>query len=178
MSGGELYVLALQIGLGYLLPGAALLRAIYMGLRGRLPEGLRDIAIAAFIAGLGSIMDGDAEDLGQALFEVVGNAVFVGGVLTFTLVYLLKLPNLGPWVDGIIGGSLGFIVWIVSVYIFNNPWPTWSGPLTAVAGAMIFIGLRSLIRRMADLLRLARRLILVGGVLGVIGVGLWLLTAG
>ena len=37
----------LQVGGQYFLPIAALLRALYSGMRGRMPEGTRQIALAA-----------------------------------------------------------------------------------------------------------------------------------
>jgi hypothetical protein len=104
--------------------------------------------------------------------ECALNGLFWGIDFHFvTVIYLLKLPNLGPWVDGIIGGAVGFISWIVWVYIFGNDWPTWSAPLTASSGALIFILLRSFIRRSAALFRWAGcliKLVLVFAALGLI----------
>jgi hypothetical protein len=177
MTAGDLYIFALQAGMQYLIPAAVLLRALYFGVRGKLPEGLRDIAIAAVIAGLGALMDGDASDLGEALVEVIVNTLFVGALLTFILIYLLKLPNMGPWVDGLLGGLIGFVAWIAWVYILANPWPVWTGPLTAVAGAVIFIALRALIRQIPRLRRVARRLVIAGVVIVAIGGVIWLVTA-
>lgn len=176
MSGEELYVLALQAGLQFFIPAAILLRALYFGARGRLPEGVRDIAIAAVIAGAGAIMDGDAGDLGEALIEVMFNALFVFSILFFILIYLLKLPNLGPWVDGFIGGLLAFAGWIGWVYLLNNEWAAWTAPVVAVGGALGFILLRSLIRRLASLRRLAFRMVGLGIIIALIGGGIWFLT--
>jgi len=174
MTGEELYVFALQAGFQYLIPAAILLRALYFGARGKLPEGIRDLALGAFVAGLGALMDGDAEDVGEALIEVIGNALFVGALFFFILIYLLKLPNLGPWVDGIIGGIVGFISWIIWVYVFGNAWPVWTGPLAASGGALSFILLRSFIRRAAVLKRWAGCLVQIGLVAGIGGFLLWL----
>lgn len=174
MSGEDLYIFVLQAGIQYLIPAAILLRALYFGARGKLPEGLRDILIAAVVAGMGALIDGEASSIGDALVEVVFNALFMYALLFFILIYLLKLPNLGPWVDGVIGGGLGFIAWLAWVYVLGNDWPTWSAPLTAMGGAAAFIGLRSLIRRIAALGRFAGRAARVGIAVAVVGGLIWL----
>ncbi|MFW5691360.1 MAG: hypothetical protein ACOCXZ_02555 [Chloroflexota bacterium] len=175
MTWGELYVLALQLGMQYLIPAAVLLRALYFSLRGRMPEGVRDIFIAGLIAGVGALMDGDASDMGEALLEVAGNAVFISGLLIFIVVYLLRLPYLGHWVDGIVGGFIGLVAWLAWVYLLGNDWPLYTGPAVAVAGSAAFIGLRSLLRRLGALMQLARRLVIIGLILAAVGGVIWLL---
>lgn len=172
----DLYVLALQIGMQYLIPAAGLLRALYSGLRGRLPEGVRDIVGAGLVAGLGALADGDAESFGEAVLTVLSNTVFIVGLLSFTLVYLIRIPNWGRWVDGILGAVIGLIAWACWVYLLGNDWPVWTAPLVVIAGALSYIGLRMLLRQVAALARLAMRLIVAALVFAALGAFVWLLV--
>lgn len=173
MSGEELYVLALQLGMQYLIPAAGLLRALYSGMRGRLPEGMRDIGGAAFVAGLGALADGNANDIGDAVLQVFTNTVFIAGLLSFTLVYLLRLPNWGKWFDGFVGAVVGLVAWGSWVYLFNNDWSIWTAPLAVIGGALAYIVLRSLLRQVKKLAILATRIFIAALVFAVIGGLIW-----
>ncbi len=173
MTGEDLYVLALQLGMQYLIPAAGLLRALYQGMRGRLPEGVRDIAGAGFVAGLGAVTDGSADDLGNALLQIFSNAVFITGLLSFTVVYLLRLPNWGRWFDAFLGAIVGITAWAVWVYLFNNPWPVWTAPLVFIAGGVAYVVLRMLLRQVAKLMIFARNLVIAAVALGVLGGVIW-----
>lgn len=174
MSGEELYVLALQLGMQYLIPAAGLLRALYAGVRGRLPEGVRDIGAAAFVAGFGALADGNADNIGEAILQVVTNAVFIAGLLSFTLVYLLRLPNWGKWFDAFIGGVVGLIAWGIWVYLFNNDWSVWTAPLAIIGGGLAYVVLRSLLRQVRKLALFATRIFITAIVFAVIGGVIWL----
>lgn len=178
MTGGELYVIALQLGMQYFIPAAVLLRALYFSMRRKLPQGVREVLVAAGIAAAGALLDGDAETIPAALIEATTNFVFIAGLLTFILIYLLSLPNLGPWVDGFIGGVVGFLAWIVWVYVLGHPWAAWSGPVTAAGGAAVFMMLRGLLGTLGRLMRLAGRLIVVGAVLAAVGGVIWFIQNG
>lgn len=174
MSGEELYVLALQLGMQYLIPAAGLLRALYSGIRGRLPEGMRDIGGAAFVAGLGALADGNAETAGEAVLQVFTNTVFIAGLLSFTLVYLLRLPNWGKLFDAVVGGVVGLIAWAIWVYLFENGWSVWTAPLAIIAGGLAYIVLRSLLRQVRKLAIFATRIFITAVVFAVIGGVIWL----
>jgi hypothetical protein len=173
MSGEELYVLALQLGMQYLIPAAGLLRALASGVRGRLPEGVRDIGGAAFVAGLGALADGNADSVGEAVLQVFTNTVFIAGLLSFTLVYLLRLPNWGKWFDALLGGIVGLIAWGAWVYLFNNDWSIWTAPLAIIAGGLAYVVLRSLLRQVRKLALFATRIFITAVVLAVVGGLIW-----
>lgn len=174
MAWEEIYVLALQLGMQYLIPAAGLLRALYSGMRGRLPEGMRDIAAAAFVAGMGALADGEADHVGEAVLQVFTNTVFIAGVLSFTVVYLLRLPNWGKWFDAFVGAVVGGIAWTAWVYLFNNDWSIWTAPLALIGGGLAYIVLRSLLRQIKKLALFATRLFITAIVLAGFGGLVWL----
>ena len=101
----------LQLGSQYMLPAAALLRALYSGIRGKIPEGLGEIFLASLFAGLTAVLDSQQLDFRAIVLEILGNTVFMAGLLTFIMIYLLRQPDRGQWVDGIVGGVIGLIAW-------------------------------------------------------------------
>lgn len=163
-----------QLGGQYALPAAALLRALYSGARGKFPEGLAQIFAASVFAGLTALTGNQQLDLRTIIGEILGNTVFMAGLLSFIMVYLLRQPNRGFWVDGIVGGIIGFIVWFVWVYILQNEWPWWIIPIAIAAGAAGFIVLRVLMRTLSKLVKIATYLIVIGLVL-VVGAGAFML---
>jgi len=163
-----------QLGGQYALPIAALLRALYSGSKGKFPEGIAQIIAASFFAGLTAIVGNEQLDIRTVIGEILGNTVFLAGLLAFIMVYLLRQPNRGFWVDGIVGGVIGFSVWFVWVYILQNDWPWWIIPIVIAAGAGSFIALRLLMRTLFKLVKIATYFIVIGLVL-VLGAGAFML---
>ncbi len=164
----------LQLGGQYMLPIAALLRALYSGVRGKLPEGFRQIAGAALLAGITAGVNNQNFDLRMVLTEVLGNTVFTAGILSFIVVYLLRMENRGLWVDGIIGGVIGLIIWLFTVFYLQEPWPWWLLILIIPVCVAGFIALRFALRQIIRVVRIATYFLIVGGVL-VLGAGGFLL---
>ncbi len=160
----------LQLGGQYMLPIAALLRALYSGTRGKLPEGFWQILLAGVFAGITSAADNPEFDPRTLVTEILGNAAFTTGVLAFIIVYLLRVANYGLIVDGIVGGVLGLAVWLGWVYILGNDWPWWTIPILIAVGAAGFIALRFALRQIARLVKIATYFIILG-ILAVIGAG-------
>lgn len=165
----------LQLGGQYFLPAAALLRAIYFGIRNQLPEGFGQIAAASVFAGLTAVADGQQPDIRGIIVEILGNTVFMAGLLSFILVYLLRQPDRGQWVDGIVGGVVGLIAWVVWVPVLQNDWPIWTAPLVVIGGAAAFIALRFSLRQIARLVKIATYLLVIGLVLAIGAGGILLL---
>jgi hypothetical protein len=159
----------LQLGGQYMLPIAALLRALYSGTRGKLPEGFWQILLAGVFAGITAAADNPEFDPRTIVVEILGNTAFTTGVLAFIIVYLLRVANYGLIVDGIVGGILGGVVW-VGFYILGNELPWWLIPVFIAAGAGGFIALRFALRQIARLVRIATYFIVLG-ILAVIGAG-------
>lgn len=159
-----------RLGGQYALPVAALLRALYAGTRGKFPEGIMQIVAASFFAGITALVGIEQLDLRTIIGEILGNTVFMVGLLSFIMVYLLRMPNRGFWVDGIVGGVIGLVVWVVWVYILQNDWPWWTIPLVIAAGVAGFITLRILMRTLSKLVQVATYFIVIGLVL-VLGAG-------
>lgn len=163
----------LQLGGQYFLPLAALLRALYSGARGKFPEGLSQIAVASLFAGLTAVVGNEQLDIRSIALEILGNTIFMAGLLAFIMTYLLRQPDRGQLVDGIVGGIIGLIVWAVWVFVLQElPW--WSLPLVIAAGAAGFIVLRILLRQIAKLVKIATYFIVIGIILVVIGGGIML----
>src|SRR5258706_9129263 len=99
-----------HLGGQYLLPIAALLRALYSGIRGKFPEGFSQIAVASIFAGLTAIVGHQDVDWRTIILQVFGNTIFVAGLLSFIMVYLVRQPNRGFVFDGVIGGIIGLMV--------------------------------------------------------------------
>jgi hypothetical protein len=171
----------LQLGGQYALPIAALLRAIYAGIRGNLPEGFTQIAVASVFAGIAAVVDPSRPfDWRVALLELAGNTVFMAGLLSFIVLYLLRQPNRGLYFDGFVGGVLGLVAWVIWTRILLNDWPWWTAPFAIVGGAAGFIMLRFSLRQIAKLVRIATFFIILGVIL-VVGAGVvlganWLIT--
>lgn len=164
----------LQLGGQYFLPAAALLRAIYAGMRGKFPEGFAQIIAASIFAGITAVTDGQQPDLRGIVLEILGNTVFMAGLLSFILIYLLRQPDRGQWVDGIVGAVIGLVAWAIWVYVLFNDWPWWTAPLAVVGGAAAFIALRFSLRQIMRLVRIATYLLVIGLVLA-LGAGAILL---
>lgn len=164
----------LQLGGQYMLPTAALLRALYAGMRGKLPEGFWQIVIASLFAGVVAVVGQEQLDIRSVALGIASNTLFMAGLLSFIMIYLLRQPDRGKLIDGLVGGGIGLIVWLVWTYILNNPWPWWTIPLAVAAGAAAFIVLRMLLRQIARLVKIATYFIVIGVIL-VIGAGAVLL---
>ena len=161
----------LQLGGQYALPAAALLRALYSGYKGNLPEGIGQIFAASFFAGITAIADNKQPDIGQILLDITGNTVFMAGLLSFIVVYLLRLPNKGLWLDGFVGAVIGGIAGVIWVYVLGNLDSSILWILLFIAGgAAAFIALRFALRQILRLVKLATYLIVIG-IIFVIGAG-------
>ncbi|HLV34375.1 MAG TPA: hypothetical protein VKY59_04635 [Spirillospora sp.] len=161
----------LELGGQYALPIAALLRALYAGARGRLPEGLTEIAGASVLAGVTAVIDPTQPfDWQAALLELTGNTLFMAGLLSFIVVYLLRLQFRSLLVDGVVGAVLGLVAWLAWTQVLGNEWPWWTAPLVVAAGAAAFIVLRYSLRQLLRLVKIATYFIIVGLVL-VVGAG-------
>src|SRR4051794_19351053 len=160
----------LHLGGQYLLPIAALLRALYSGIRGRFPEGVSQIAVASLFAGLTAAVGSDNLDIRPIMLTILGNTVFMAGLLSFIMAYLLRQPNRGKIFDGVVGGIIGLCFFVVWAVILQNDWPWYTFPLAIIAGAAGFIALRILLRQIARLVKLATYFIVAGAVL-VVGAG-------
>lgn len=160
----------LQAGGQYFLPAAALLRALYFGIRGRLPQGLVQIIAASAFAGVTAIADSQPPDLQGIVLGVVGNTAFMAGLLALTVVYLLRIRFVALIVDALVGGFLALAAWIVWVYILGNALEWWTVGLAVVGGALAFMILRLLLRHIFRLMRIASFLVVIG-LLFVVGAG-------
>ncbi|MCC7450219.1 MAG: hypothetical protein IT324_22565 [Anaerolineae bacterium] len=153
----------LQLGGQYFLPAAALLRALYSGIRGRFPEGFMQIIFGSLFAGLTAAVGHEGQvDVRSIILKIFGNTVFMAGLLSFIVVYLLRMRNRGLTFDAIIGGIIGAVAWGVSYVILDNPLPWWSIPVAIAGGAAGFVALRMLLRQIAKLVRVATYLIMIG----------------
>jgi len=164
----------LQLGGQYLLPIAALLRALYAGVRGKLPEGFTQIGAAALFAGVTAAVGEGPVDLRTLVTDLLGNTVFTAGLLSFIVIYLLRMANSGLVVDGIVGGVVGLVIWLFTVFILGEPWPWWLIPVLIAACAAGFIALRFALRQIMRVVRIATGLLVIGLVLAV-GAGGFLL---
>lgn len=172
----ETFASLLQVGGQYLIPIAALLRALYAGIRGRLPEGFVQIVLASVFAALTALADGDQPDLSGILLELTGNTVFMAGLLAFIVVYLLRAPYWGQLADGMIGAVAGLIFWVSWGYLLGNAEQWWLMPVFVAGIALGFIVLRTLLRQIARLVKFAGYFIVAGVVLAVIGGGIYLVA--
>lgn len=165
----------LQLGGQYLLPSAAILRALYSGLRGKFPEGFSQIAVASLFAGVTASVDNPQLDIRSVCLAILGNTAFTAGLLSFILMYLLRMAFRSLVVDGIVGGFIGLVSWGILVYVLQNPWPWWTAPFVIAAGAVGFIMLRILLRQIARLVKIATYFIVAGVGLAIIGGGILLI---
>src|SRR5258708_7188220 len=159
-----------HLGGQYFLPIAALLRALYAGIRGKFPEGITQIGVASFFAGLTAIVGQTDANWRNVILDIFGNTIFMAGLLSFIMAYLLRMRNRGFVFDGVIGGIIGLIVFVVWTVVLQNTWPWWTFPAAIAAGSAGFIGLRILLRQIAKLVKLATYLIVIGVIL-VVGAG-------
>ncbi len=166
----------LQLGGQYLLPTAALLRALYYGMRGKLPEGIAQILAASAFAGVTAVVGDQQPDLKAIILGILGNSIFTAGLLAFIVTYLLRMPNYGKLADGIVGGFAGLIFWLAWVYVLGNEWEWWLIPLLIVGGGLAFIVLRALLRQIGRLVKIATYLIVAAILLIVAAGGVFLLT--
>lgn len=157
----------LQLGGQYILPIAALLRALYSGTRGRMPEGIGQIGMAAVVAGASASVTGQQPNLQAIITDVLSNTVFTAGLLTFLLLYLLRVTQFGWIGDAIIGGVIGVVIWVFTVYVLREPWQWWMLVLLIPACAIGVILLRFALRQIMRVVRIAAALLLVGIVLAV-----------
>ena len=175
----------LQLAGQYFFPAAALLRALYSGYRGKMPEGMSQILAASVFAGLTSVADGGQPDLNGIVSTLAGNTIFIAGLLSFIVLYILRLRTFGIIVDAIVGGVLAMAAWGVWVYLLGNtelqisaiPLSILGGqdtgpmtlvldlatlPLVFIAGAVLFVFLRFSLRQIGRLVALAPLLMVVG----------------
>lgn len=164
----------LQVGGQYMLPIAALLRALYSGARGNAPQGIIQILSAAVIAGVSSSINGQPPNLQNIFTDILGNTVFTAGLLAFIVVYLLRVTNLGWIVDVVVGGIIGGALWFFSNYWLGMNWSIWLLVLIVPACAVGMILLRFALRQIFRVVRIATYLIIIGLVLAV-GAGGFLL---
>ncbi len=167
----------LQLGGQYFVPAAVLLRALYEGMRGRLPQGFGQILMGSVLAGFTAAAAGENPDASSVFAELVGNAVFMAGLLSFITIYLLRQPFRGFWIDGLVGALIGVGVWIAWSLLLDYQWQWWMVPLAVFAFALGFIVLRTTLRHIARLLRLATWLIRIGIVVMVGAGGLLLVQS-
>ncbi len=166
----------LQVGGQYLLPIAALLRALYYGVRGKLPEGFVQIFAASAFAGITAVVDQQQPNLQNIVLGILGNSVVTAGLLAFIVAYLLRMPNYGLMADGIIGGIVGLVGWLAWVYVLGNDLTWWTIPLLIIGGAVAFTLLRTLLRQIARLFKIATYFV-VAGLLFALGAGGFLLLS-
>jgi hypothetical protein len=166
----------LQLGGQYLLPTAALLRALYYGVRGKLPEGLAQIVAASAFAGVTAVVGDQQPDIKAIILGILGNTVFTAGLLAFIVTYLLRMPNYGKIVDGLVGGFAGLIFWLVWVYVLGNDWQWWWIPLLIIGGGLAFIILRALLRQIGRLVKIATYFIIAAILFIIAAGGVLLLT--
>jgi hypothetical protein len=164
----------MQVGGQYLLPISALLRALYSGMRGKLPEGFLQIGAAAVFAGITAGVNGQAVDLPGIVRQVLSNAVFTAGLLAFIMVFLLRAPNFGLLVDALIGGIIGGMIWLFTVYVLLEVWPVWLLLLIVPGCAFGFVLLRFALRQIVRVMRIATYLLVLGLLLA-LGAGGFLL---
>jgi hypothetical protein len=183
----------LQLAGQYFFPAAALLRALYSGYRGKAPEGMSQILAASLFSGLTAVTTQEQPDMNSILLELVGNTVFMVSLLSFIVIYILRMRSFGIIVDAIVGGLLAAAAWGVWVYVLGNtqlqisniPLSMLGGqdsgpmtlvldlftlPIVFVAGALLFVFLRFSLRQIGRLVAVARVLMFVG-VLCLLGAG-------
>src|ERR1041385_1714037 len=142
-----------HLGGQYFLPVAALLRALYSGIRGKFPEGISQIAVASLFAGLSAAVGNTDLNIRSVALDILGNTVFLAGLLAFIMAYLLRQPNRGQVVDGIVGGVMGLITFVVWTVFLQTPWRWWTSPAAIAVGAAGFIILRILLRQIARMVK-------------------------
>lgn len=145
----------LQFSGQYLIPLAALLRALYLGARGKFPEGLLQIVGASFLSAITEFANSEAPNIQHILQNVVSNTVFTAGLLAFIMTYLLRMRYRGWFFDVLVGSIVGIIAWFGSSYLLNNDFEIWTLPATAIGGGIAFLILRALLRQIRCLIGIA-----------------------
>lgn len=160
----------LQVGGQYAIPAAALLKALYASVRGRTPEGIMQIAAGAAVAGASAAINGQQPNVQAIISDVLSNTVFTAGLLTFIVLYLLRVTGLSWIVDVVVGGVLGAIIWLFTNYVLGTAWPLWLLLLIIPACAIGMVLLRFALRQIMRVVKIAT-LLLIFGVLLAIGAG-------
>lgn len=187
----------LQLAGQYFFPAAALLRALYSGYKGKMPEGMSQILAASVFAGLTAVTEQREPDVNSIVLDLAGNTIFVAGLLSFIVLYILRMRSFGIIVDAIVGGLLAVAAWGVWVYVLGNtelqisaiPLSLLGGqdtgpmtlvldlatlPIVFIAGAVLFVFLRFSLRQIGRLVALARLMMTVGVLLLFAAGGLYL----
>lgn len=164
----------LQLGGQYMLPIAAILRALYSGARGKFPEGAVQIGTAAIVAGVSAGVNGQQPDIKNILTDVLSNTVFTAGIISFIVIYLLRATHLTWVVDAVVGGIIGAVLWLFTNYILGVTWPLWFLLLVIPACAAGMVALRFALRQIFRVVRYATYFIIIGLVLA-LGAGGFLL---
>lgn len=194
----ELIETMLQLGGQYALPAAALLRALYAAKRGKMPEGIAQIFGASALSGVTAAVASDQPpNVAAILGELTGNAVFMAGLLSFVVLYLIRLPIRSMIVDALVGGVLALAAWGIWVYVLGNtelrlgmlPLSLLGAgedralvlvgdvatlPIIFIAGAVVMMLLRGALRQVGRLLGLARVLVVLGILAILVAGGLYL----
>lgn len=155
----------LQVGGQYMLPIAALLRALYSGARGNAPQGMVQIVGAALIAGVSASVNGQPPNLQNIVTDIVSNTAFTAGLLAFIVVYLLRVTHLGWIIDVVVGGIIGGVIWFFSNAMLGTNWPLWLLLLIVPACAIGMVLLRFALRQIFRVVRIATYLIILGLIL-------------
>ena len=187
---------ALTLAGQYFFPAAALLRALYSGYRGKMPEGMGQILAASAFSGMTAAATQPDPDMNAIILDLLSNTVFIAGLLSFIVVFILRTA-LGTIVDAIVGGVLAMAAWGVWVYVLGNtelqissiPLSLLGGqdtgpmtlvldlatlPIVFVAGAALFVFLRISLRQIGRLVALARVLMWIGALFLLAAGGLYL----
>jgi hypothetical protein len=155
----------LQVGGQYMLPIAAILRALYSGARGKFPEGAVQIGTAAIIAGVSAGVNGQQPDLKNIVGDILSNTLFTAGLLSFIVIYVLRATHLTWIVDVVVGGIIGAVIWLFTNYVLGVNWPLWTVILIIPACAAGMVALRFALRQIFRVVRYATYLIIIGLVL-------------
>ncbi len=164
----------LQLGGQYMLPIAAILRALYSGARGKTPEGVIQIVTAAIIAGVSAGVNGQQPDIKNILNDVLANTVFTAGLISFIVIYVLRATKLTWVADVVVGGIIGAVLWLFTNYILGVNWPLWILVLIIPACAAGMVLLRFALRQIFRVVRFATYFIVLGLILA-LGAGGFLL---
>src|SRR5258708_21039782 len=123
---------------------------------------MAQIMVVSFLAGVTAVIGQDDLNIRAVALQILGNSVFMAGLLAFIMAYLLRQPNRGWTFDGFVGGTIGLISWLIMVLLLGNDWPWWTFPLAIVFGAVGFMILRILLRQIYRLVHIATFFITIG----------------
>ncbi|MBA3870198.1 MAG: hypothetical protein H0X30_13720 [Anaerolineae bacterium] len=164
----------LQVGGQYMLPIAAILRALYSGARGKFPEGAVQIGTAAIIAGVSAGVNGQQPNLQNIVSDILSNTIFTAGIVSLIVVYVLRATHLTWVADVVVGGIIGAVIWLFTNYVLGVHWPLWTVVLIIPACAAGMVALRFALRQIFRVVRYATYFIVIGLVLA-LGAGGFLL---